>query len=78
MEEMIESLKNSAEKCDLLAEAAQNLESRVRFEERAKELRWQAQCYHDCLQALREFAAHLFPSTHLTMYAEPIPGFSVR
>jgi hypothetical protein len=61
MQEMIESLVRSAEKCELLARAAQNLESRLHFEERANELRMQAQCYRDCLKALREFAAHLFP-----------------
>jgi hypothetical protein len=60
MEEMIESLKRSADKCDLLADAAQDCESKRHFEEHAKELRWQAQCYHDCLEALREFASHIF------------------
>jgi len=61
MQEMIESLLSSAAKCDLLAQAAQNLESRLHFEERANELRLQAQCYRDCLKALREFAGHMFP-----------------
>jgi hypothetical protein len=60
MEEMIKSLISSAAKCDLLAQAAQNLESRLHFEEQASELRLQAQCYRDCLRALREFGAHLF------------------
>jgi len=60
MEEMIESLRSNAEKYDLLAEAAQNLESKLHFQNRAKEFRYQAQCYHDCLEALREFAAHIF------------------
>ena len=60
MEETVESLKSSAEKYELLAEAAQNLESKLHFEEQAKELRYQARCYHDCLEALHEFAAHIF------------------
>jgi len=70
MEEMIESLRSSAGKYDLLAAATQNLDSKLHFEEQAKELRWQAQCYHDCLQALREFAAHLFLPTLLTTCAD--------
>jgi hypothetical protein len=61
MQEMVESLLSSAAKCDLLAQAAQNVESRLHFEGRANELRFQAQCYRDCLNALREFAGHMFP-----------------
>jgi len=60
MEEMIESLKGSAAKYELLAEAAQNLESKLHFQERAREFHYQARCYQDCLEALRTFAAHIF------------------
>jgi len=60
MEEMVESLKSSAEKYELLAEAAQSLESKLNFQEQAKDFRYQARCYHDCLEALREFASHIF------------------
>jgi hypothetical protein len=60
MEEVVRSLKGSAEKYDLLAEAAHNLESKLHFQKQANEFRYQAQCYHDCLEALHEFAAHLF------------------
>jgi hypothetical protein len=60
MEEMVAALRSNAGKYELLAEAAQNLESRFHFQERAKESRYQAQCYNDCLDALREFASHIF------------------
>ena len=60
MEEIIESLHSNAEKYDSLADAAQNVESKLHFQKRANEFRYQAQCYKDCLEALHQFAAHIF------------------
>lgn len=60
MQEVIEALRKSAERYDLLSEAAQNIESKLHFQKQADELRYQAQCYQDCLEALRQFAAHIF------------------